>query len=116
MPSRADILDERDSLRTPFAGSVALHAAVFGFFAIYGMHLSQSNKIWGVPNPRGRDAVNVDVVRSIPLPNRHGPVNPVANDTQSQVPPQPKQQIRKSQPGPQPHRCPVPLPRPKRPS
>src|SRR5258708_22930248 len=114
MPSRADILDERDSLRTPFAGSVALHAAVFGLFAIYGMHLSQSNKIWGVPNPRGGAAVNVDVVRSIPLPNRHGPVNPVANDTESQVPQQPKQEIRKAEPVPKPDAVALPSRVPKR--
>src|ERR1700682_4465104 len=113
MPSRADILDERDSLSIPFAGSVAMHAAVFGLFAIYGMHLSQSNKIWGVPNPRGGDAVSIEVV-SIPLPNRHGPVNAVANDTESQVPQQPKQEIRKAEPVPKPDAVALPSRVPKR--
>jgi protein TonB len=46
---------------------------------------------WGDINGGGMGSVAVNVVPRIPLPGRSGPINPVANDTESVVPtPPPK--------------------------
>jgi len=102
MTSRIDILDEQDSLRAPFLGSVAFHAAVFGLLTIGGISYQHSREIWGGPKTQAGDAVQVNAVKNIPLPSRTGPVNPVANDTESQVQqppkPEPKKQVKLPEP------------------
>jgi periplasmic protein TonB len=87
MTQRIDILDEQDSFRTPLMGSVAFHAglAVLAFvFAVIegGSRIER----WGDPNSLGGGAVGITPVQRIPLPSRQGRINPVANDTESQVP------------------------------
>ncbi len=78
-------------------GSVALHAAVAGALIISALSFSHRTEVWGGPTHAG-DSVVVNPVKSIPLPSHSGRVNPVANDTESQVPqapkPEPKKQVK----------------------
>jgi periplasmic protein TonB len=97
MPTHTDILDQQESLRGPFVQSVALHAAVFGALIISTLSFQSKREVWGGPTHAG-DAVAVNAVKSIPLPSHSGRVNPVANETESQVPqapkPEPKKQVK----------------------
>jgi protein TonB len=96
--AHADILDQRDSLRKPFTGALALHIAVMGGLAVYTFLLGH-REAFGDPNAGGA-AVGIIVTKSIPLPHT-GPENPVAHDTQSQVPQEPaKQEKAKREPPP----------------
>ncbi len=98
-PAHADILDQRESLRGPFTGALTLHVAVIGGLAVYTW-MAGHREPFGDPNAGGT-AVGIEAVKSIPLPHR-GPVNPVAHDTQSQVPQQPAKQerVKKAPPPP----------------
>lgn len=95
MPSHADILDRPEPLSRPFWTSFTLHLLVLGGLSagalINGNHLNM-----GSPTGGGIGGVMVNPVSSIPLPNRGGPENPVANDTKSQVPtpPAPKEKVK----------------------
>ena len=97
MTQRMDILDEQESLRTPLAGSVAAHLGIVALaFAYMSLHGGSQVERWGDPKSLGGGAVGITPVQRIPLPSRQGRVNPVANDTESQIPsapvkPQPKQ-------------------------
>ena len=87
MTARADILDERESLRRPLTASVCLHVLVFA--VVIGVPLLRhlgKHEPWGDPSGGGQGAISVNVVSRIPLPGRSGPLNPVANDTRSVVP------------------------------
>jgi protein TonB len=96
--AHADILDQHDSLRKPFTGALALHIAVIGGLAVYTLMLGH-REAFGDPNAGGA-AVGIQVTKSIPLPHT-GPENPVAHDTQSQVPQEPAKQERvKKEPPP----------------
>lgn len=91
MAPKADILDEREPLKQPFAGSLLLHAAVFGGVALSGLITSRGRESWGDPNSLGGGVVGITAVKQIPLLASQGPQNPIANDTESQVPaPPPK--------------------------
>jgi protein TonB len=100
MAQPIDILDEQESFRTPLTGSVALHAGILALaFAYTVFHGSSTVERWGDPKSLGGGAVGITAVDRIPLPSRQGRVNPVANDTESQVPsppvkPQPKPVVR----------------------
>src|SRR5512142_1938815 len=94
----ADVLDQRESLRAPFTGALALHVAVIGGLAVY-MFVLGHREAFGDPSGGGR-AVGISVTKSIPLPHS-GPENPVAHDTTSQVPQEPaKQERAKREPPP----------------
>jgi len=86
MPQHVDILDEPDSLRKPFLGSVALHVAAFGTLLLWGTVLSTHREAWGDANSGGPGSVAINVINKIPLPSRSGIVNPLANPTESAVP------------------------------
>jgi TonB family protein len=99
MPQHADILDQEDSLGRPLLQSVLLHAAVAGALVISSIQFEHSRQVWGSPNTGAGTAVAINAVKTIPLPSRAGQINPVANDTESQVPQapekvQPKQQVK----------------------
>jgi protein TonB len=87
----ADILDQRDPLRGPFTGALALHVGIVGALVVYTFLLGHRES-FGDPNAGGT-AVGISVTKSIPLPHS-GPENPVAHDTQSQVPQEPVKQER----------------------
>src|SRR5438874_13245107 len=87
MTGRINILDEPERLRGPFWGSVAFHAGMIGaFIAFTVIHPLGRVEHWGDPKGGGFGSVAVNAVPSIPLPNRGSVPNPVANDTESQVP------------------------------
>jgi protein TonB len=82
----ADILDEQESLRGFVVKSILFHAVFFLSFFAYGWWVKTHAGMFGSPQPLGGGAVGIEAVRSIPLPGRSGNINPLANDTQSQVP------------------------------
>src|ERR1035441_7987997 len=84
MPSHADILDRTDPLAKSFWTSLTLHVAVLGLFSA-GAVLDAHRINMGSPTGGGLGGVLVNPVASIPIPNRGGPENPVANDTKSEL-------------------------------
>lgn len=97
MHQRTDILDQQDSLRGSFVQSIVLHATVFGALIVSTMSFQHNREVFGGPTRAG-DTVVVNPVKNVPLPSRTGHLNPVANDTDSQVQqapkPEPKKQVK----------------------
>jgi protein TonB len=89
--THVDILDQRESLRAPFTGALALHLGIAGALVSYAFILGHREH-FGDPNAGGT-AVGIQAVKSIPLPH-NGPQNPVAHDTKSEVLPEPAKQER----------------------
>jgi protein TonB len=81
-----DILDARESLRRPLMGSLGLHAGVGVLIAVLGVANFAKREQWGDPNAKGGGAVGVTAVKSIPMQGHEGPMNRVANDTESEAP------------------------------
>ncbi len=96
MPDHIDILAEQESLRKPVFGSVCLHITVFVLLALQGMIGRKAGEQWGNPDSLGGSAVGITAVSQIPLPSRGGLPNPLANDTESQVPAPPKPEARRA--------------------
>jgi len=97
-PGHADILDQHESLRGPFKGSLVLHVGVIGGLAVYTW-MGGYRESFGDPNAGGA-AVGIDAVPSIPLAHS-GPENPVAHDTKSELQQEPaKQERAKKEPPP----------------
>jgi protein TonB len=95
MRPRPNILDEPESLRNPFLGSVAFHAAMLGGMAFLSYEFAQQHETWGSAVPGGGGAVAISPVKSLPIPARKGPKNPVASDTESVVPAAPVKEVAK---------------------
>ena len=89
-------------MRSPFLGSVGLHAGVFAMIALSGFVMTGRTERWGDPLAGGGTSVTVNPVSSIPLPTPTGQRNPIANDTKSKVPapPEPQKRVRERQPEP----------------
>jgi TonB family protein len=90
----ADAFDQREPLGKPFLGSLALHGGVAALLAAGTFISGRTPERWGDKEPGGGTTT---VVHPIPMMPRSGPVNRVANDTDSQVPqapPQPKPAVR----------------------
>lgn len=93
MVAYADVFDHRDKLRNPFLASLMVHLLVLGGLGGWTWYLAtRPHETIGDPNATG--GVTVSVTDAIPMVQRPGPVNPVANDTESQVPDR-KQTVRK---------------------
>jgi periplasmic protein TonB len=86
MPEPLDILDERDPIAIPFVGSVLVHAGVVALLFFGWFWLNKHRENLGDVNAAGGPAYAVSAVNNIPIPRREAPPNPVANDTESQVP------------------------------
>ena len=76
-----------------------LHVGVFAAIVVSGLITARSRESWGDPNSLGGGVVGITAVKQIPLLATQGPQNPVANDTESQVPtpppkPQPKPAVK----------------------
>ena len=77
-----------DPVGKAFAGSLITHGIVVAVALTSGLwHLK--NNDFGSPNT-STGSVGIDIVKSIPIPKREGPVNPLANDTTSVVPQAPE--------------------------
>ena len=85
MAPRVDILDEPEPLKRPLVGSLALHSSVAAAMILTSI-TSGHRDYWGDATPGGGSSMVVNVVGQVPLPSRGGIVNPVANDTKSEVP------------------------------
>jgi len=101
MAAHVDILEQPDRLSGWLIGSLTLHISIAGALLWYTVAGPGKVEKWGSPTGGGFGSVVVNPVARIPLPQRTGPQNPVANDTQSMVPtpppktkPQPKQQAK----------------------
>jgi len=95
MQQHADILDQQDSLGGPFVQSVLLHVAIAVALIVSSISFEHSHQVWGSANTAAGTAVAINSVKTIPLPSRQGRINPVANDTESQVPQAPKLELKK---------------------
>lgn len=97
MTAHVDILDARESWRKPLLLSVVLHGGLLAAIALAGYAGNRPREQWGNPNSLGGASVGITPVSQIPLPSRGGPVNPLANDTESRVPEPPpsKQELRR---------------------
>lgn len=104
MTARRDILDEPERLRGPLIGSLVLHGGMLAaFIALTVIQPFRRVEHWGDPNGGRFGSVAVNAVPSIPLPSRSSRQNPVASDTESQVPTPPskvKQQPKVEAPDP----------------
>jgi protein TonB len=85
MAPHVDILDEAEPLTGSLVGSLALHFSVAAAVIVISM-TSGGREYWGDATPGGGSSMVVNVVGQVPLPSRGGVVNPVANDTKSEVP------------------------------
>src|SRR5262249_27911229 len=98
----ADAFDQREPLGKPFLGSLALHAGVAALLAAGTFISGRTPERWGDKESLGGSTV-INPVARIPMVARSGPVNSVANDTESQVPqapPKPKAAVREKAPEP----------------
>lgn len=107
MTAHADILDQPEPLAKWILASIVLHiavaAALLAHTLIHGPGLQM-----GDPHGGGFGAVAVNTVATIPLPQRTGPVNPVANDTKSAVPtPPPEVKAKPKAKEPEPDAIPI---------
>jgi protein TonB len=84
----ADTLDAREPLGKPLLASMALHGSLFGLMVVGSFIHGPARPLWG-DNNSGGGIVGVNPVARIPMVARSGKLNPVANDTQSQLPPPP---------------------------
>ena len=90
MTAHADILDQRDPMRGALMAAITLHVALIGGAVIYEWIAGERDSFGA--KDAGAGAVGVEAVNAIPLPHR-GMENPVANDTQSEVPQQPVKSV-----------------------
>jgi protein TonB len=74
----------RDSTGKAFAGSVVTHGIAIGLLIASGFW-NLTNNHFGSPTA-STGAIGVDLVKTIPIPRREGPLNPLANDTKSIAP------------------------------
>ncbi len=86
MRQHADILDQQEPLRKAFLYALTLHVTVAGGFALYNW-VESHRDTFGEKNAGG-GAIGIEAVNSIPL-SHSGMQNPLANDSQSQVPQEP---------------------------
>jgi TonB family protein len=100
MPQNLDILDERDPLTLPFIGSLILHGSVVALLFLYWYWSGLTTETFGDPNPSGGPAYAVSPTKSIPIPQKDAPPNPVAHDTESLVPMAPEEKKVEEKPPP----------------
>ena len=87
----ADILYQRDPMGKPLTGSLLFHGALLALVLV-SPHLMPKTILLGSPT-HNSGSIGVNVVKSIPIPQREGAINRVANDTQSIVPQKPEPKV-----------------------
>lgn len=83
-----DILDQRDPVGKSFVGSLFFHGGLVALL-VGAPYLLPKPITLGDPTHHS-GSIGVSVVKTIPIPQREGPVNRVANDTKSMVPQEPE--------------------------
>jgi protein TonB len=108
MITTEDLIDQPDSIGTPFAKSTGLHLLVVGLLVGYGyVHNMLHGSDWG-GNFTQQGAIQATLVStaSLPLPNEHPPTdNVLATETPSQAP---ALEEKKTEPLPLPDAIPIP--------
>jgi len=100
-----DILDQPESLKRPLVGSLALHVSVAAAAVLFT--IVRPTEHWGSNTPGG-GSVMINVMHQVPLPANSGVVNPVANETHSEVPePKPEKVQRTKVKEPEPNAIPI---------
>jgi TonB family protein len=87
----------------PFIGSLVVHGCIVAVFFMSWFWLNQKPDSLGEPNPSGGPAYAVSPTKTIPIPQREAPPNPVAHDTDSLVPtapPEKEKEVEKKLPEP----------------
>jgi protein TonB len=77
-------MSQPDPLGKYLAGSLGLHAAVIALLVLAGFWKFTKSS-WGSEHV-STGAVGISVVKTIPIPRRDAPENPLANDTESNLP------------------------------
>lgn len=90
MTQHADILDQREPMRRPMTYAIVLHVTVVTALALYNW-MGSHGEMFGAKDAGG-GAIGIQAVNALPLQHA-GMANPVANDTQSQIPQQPAKPI-----------------------
>ena len=93
MTQHAYILDQREPIRGAFLGALTLHLALVAATALYSWINGHRDFFGG--KDAGGGAIGVEAVNTIPL-QHSGAQNPLANDTQSQVPQQPAKPVQQA--------------------
>lgn len=75
-----------------FAGSLVIHGIVAAALLLSGLWKLNKNQ-FGSPSTN-TGSVGVDVVKTIPIPRKEGPINPLANDSTSLAPQLPAPEAR----------------------
>lgn len=92
---RLDALDHPDALGKPALASLTLHVTIAGGLLAASWIQGQSISHWG-DKESGGGAVGVQSTATVPMIARQGAQNPLANDTESQVPkPPPEKAVEK---------------------
>jgi periplasmic protein TonB len=109
MSVHADTLERAEPLGRWFAGSLTFHLCLVAGLAAFSWWEGRPRATFGDINGGRPGSVAVNAVSSIPLPQRSGQVNPVANDTESRVPePPPKPKPQPAVKVPEPEAIPLP--------
>ena len=103
MNYHSNALDRPEPLGRWFVGSLSFHGLIAGGLVLFGWLENRPRATFGDINGGGMGSVAVTPVSAIPLPQRSGPVNPLANQTESRVPepppkPKPKPQVKAPEP------------------
>ena len=85
-----DLWDQPEPLNRAFLAALTLHVTLIASMGIYGW-VSSHHESFGAQDAGG-GAIGIEAVKSIPLLHS-GAQNPVANDTESQVPQQPSKPV-----------------------
>ncbi|MFN7919519.1 MAG: cell envelope integrity protein TolA [Bryobacteraceae bacterium] len=88
--THANVLDQQDSLRTPFVRSLMLHLGMATVIVAVGYVPWGEREKMGDPNAIG-GGTPVTVVNQIPIMRKTMAENPVANDTKSQAEEKPEE-------------------------
>jgi TonB family protein len=108
MNHHASALDRPEPLGKWFAGSLGFHGLIVGGLVLFAWLENRPRATFGDINGGGFGSVAVNAVSSIPLPQRSGPINPVANPTESRVPePPPKAKPKPEVKAPEPDAIPL---------
>jgi len=99
MTADAGMMDQHENVRGAFTRSVFFHLALVGGLTFWAWW-NGPGESFGDDNPGGA-AVGVTAVDTIPLPSR-GRTNPVASDTESEVPQEVAKPAPKEAPEPEP--------------
>ncbi len=108
MARPSDILDEREAIKQPLMGSIALHMAVLGGMTLLAFLSTRTRESWGDPTSLGGGVVGITPVKQLPLMATQGPQNPVAADTESQIPTPPPEPQAKPTVKEEPDAVPIP--------